>query len=262
MQFIVSGIFWLLSSFAVAAESDLDLLNSMDQGRKWSAVGRLSLDNGTGFCTATLIADDIVLTAGHCVFDKTTGVVSDLSSFEFQASWRNGRAESYRGIREIAVHSQYQFAQEASIERIQFDVALLRLETPIRNPNVTPMTLAELPKIGSDIGVVSYAKGRMDAPSVQSRCLAAAQQHSVLVMTCDVDYGSSGSPVFATTQNGTGIVSVVSVMASMDGRPVSLGASVNPVVSDLIAKLTPTDELRSDTGRRRNTGAKFQRSNP
>jgi len=30
----------------------------------------------------------------------------------------------------------------------------------------------------------------------------------------------------------------------------------------LIAKLTPTDELRSDTGRRLNTGAKFQRSNP
>ena len=146
MRFLVSGIFWLLSSFAVAAESDLDLLNSMDQGREWGAVGRLSLDNGNGFCTATLIADDIVLTAGHCVYDKATGALADLTSFEFQASWRNGRAESYRGIREIAVHSQYQFAEEASIERIQFDVALLRLETPIRNPNVTPMSLTELPK--------------------------------------------------------------------------------------------------------------------
>ena len=217
------------------------------------------MDNGNGFCTATLIADDIVLTAGHCVYDKTTGALADLTSFEFQASWRNGRAESYRGIREIAVHSQYQFAEEASIERIQFDVALLRLVTPIRNPNVTPMSLAELPKIGSDIGVVSYAKGRMEAPSVQSRCLAAAQQNNVLVMTCDVDFGASGSPVFATTNNGIGIVSVVSAMADMDGRPVSLGASVNPVVTDLIAKLSPTDELRSDTGGRRNTGAKFQR---
>ena len=67
MRFLVSGIFWLLSSFAVAAESDLDLMNSMDQGREWGAVGRLSLDNGNGFCTATLIAHDIVLTAGHCV---------------------------------------------------------------------------------------------------------------------------------------------------------------------------------------------------
>ena len=143
MRFLVSGIFWLLSSFAVAAESDLDLLNSMDQGREWGAVGRLSLDNGNGFCTATLIADDIVLTAGHCVYDKTTGALADLTSFEFQASWRNGRAESYRGIREIAVHSQYQFAEEASIDRIQFDVALLRLATPIRNPNVTPMSLTE-----------------------------------------------------------------------------------------------------------------------
>ena len=94
---------------------------------------------------------------------------------------------------------------------------------------------------------------------MQSRCLAAAQQNNVLVMTCDVDFGASGSPVFATTQNGVGIVSVVSAMAYMDGRPVSLGASVNPVVTDLIAKLSPTNELRSDTGRRRNTVAKFQR---
>jgi len=207
-----------------------------------------------------LIADDIVLTAGHCVYDKTTIALVDLTSFEFQASWRNGPAESYRGIREIAVHSQYQFAEEASIDRIQFDVALLRLNTPIRNPNVIPMLLAQMPKIGSDIGVVSYAIGHMEAQSVQSRCLAAAQQNNVLVMTCDVDFGASGSPVFATTQNGVGIVSVVSAMADMDGRPVSLGASVNPVVTDLIAKLSPTNELRSDTGRRRNTGAKIQRA--
>jgi len=259
VRFLVSGIFWFFSSFAVIAESRLDLLNSMDQGREWGAVGRLSLDNGNGFCTATLIAADIVLTAGHCVFDKNTGSLADLTSFEFQASWRNGRAESYRGIREIAVHSQYQFAQEASIDRIQFDVALLRLETPIRNANVTPLLLAQLPQIGSDIGVISYAKGRMEAPSIQSRCLAAAQQNNVLVMTCDVDFGASGSPVFASTETGVGIVSVVSAMADMDGRPVSLGASVTPVVPELIAKLSPTDELRSDTGRRRNTGAKFQR---
>lgn len=259
MRFLVSGVFWLFSSFFVVAEGNLDLLNSMDRGREWGAVGRLSLDNGNGFCTATLISEDVVLTAGHCVYDKNTGVLANLTSFEFQASWRNGRAENYRGIREIAVHSQYQFAKEASIDRIQFDVALLRLETPIRNPNVTPMLLAQLPKVGSDIGVVSYAKGRMEAPSVQSRCVAAAQQNNVLVMTCDVDFGASGSPVFATTNAGVGIVSVVSAMADMDGRPVSLGAFVNPVVTDLLAKLSPTDELRSDMGRRRNTGAKFQR---
>ena len=137
MRFLVSGIFWLFSSFFVVAEGNLDLLNSMDRGREWGAVGRLSLDNGNGFCTATLISEDVVLTAGHCVYDKNTGVLANLTSFEFQASWRNGRAENYRGIREIAVHSQYQFAKEASIDRIQFDVALLRLETPIRNPPVS-----------------------------------------------------------------------------------------------------------------------------
>ena len=74
MRFLVSGIFLFINSLAASAESNLDLLNSIDQGREWSAVGRLSLDNGNGFCTATLIADDIIHTLPDVLegFEQTT----------------------------------------------------------------------------------------------------------------------------------------------------------------------------------------------
>ncbi|MFS4581005.1 trypsin-like serine peptidase [Phaeobacter sp. C3_T13_0] len=36
-------------------------------------MGRLEL-NGQGFCTGTLIAPDLVLTAAHCVYDHNNNL--------------------------------------------------------------------------------------------------------------------------------------------------------------------------------------------
>ena len=48
-------------------DTPLVLLQTSDDGRGWAGVGKLML--GTrGFCTGALIATDLVLTAGHCVY--------------------------------------------------------------------------------------------------------------------------------------------------------------------------------------------------
>ena len=60
-------IFWVAES--LADTSSLTSLETLDQGRDWMAVGRLSYQNGQGFCTATLVAPDLILTASHCVYD-------------------------------------------------------------------------------------------------------------------------------------------------------------------------------------------------
>ena len=86
-------IFWVSGS--LADTSDLTSLETLDQGRGWMAVGRLSYQNGQGFCTATLIAPDLVLTASHCLYDLDSGELLTLNNLEFQAGWRNGRAEAY-----------------------------------------------------------------------------------------------------------------------------------------------------------------------
>ena len=65
-----------------------------------------------------------------------------------------------------------------------------------------------------------------------------ARQDGVLVMSCDVDFGASGAPVFSFEGERPRIVSVVSAKARVEGSAVSLGASLADELALLEAQLT------------------------
>ena len=69
---IISAIV-LTTLSATAGNIGLKSLAKPGLGQIWPAVGRLTLDGGQGFCTASLIAPDIILTAAHCLYDEKTG---------------------------------------------------------------------------------------------------------------------------------------------------------------------------------------------
>ena len=56
--------------------------------------------------------------------------------------------------------------------------------------------------------------------------MVAALQEGILVMTCDVDYGALGPPVFKKTPKGVMIVAIISAMANAKEQKVSLGISL------------------------------------
>jgi hypothetical protein len=85
------------------------------------------------------------------------------------------------------------------------------------------------------VGVVSYALERSEAPSMQNACRVLGHQPGILVMSCDVDFGSSGSPVFAVRDGEAKIVSVVSAKAELDERLVALGTAMEAPFADLMA---------------------------
>ena len=225
-----------LATAALAQDARLKRLDSGIDASAWEAVGRLDID-GSGFCTGALIAPRLVLTAAHCLFDRDTKELIDHSKVEFRAGWRNGSAGAYRDVRRAVVHPDYVYDGTVSSARVRNDLALLELQRPIQNTTIKPFGTGVRPRKGDKVGVVSYARNRSEAPSLQEVCEVLAQHEGVLVTSCSVDFGSSGAPIFTFMDGEPHIVSVVSAKAEVDGVNVSLGTALGMPLALLRAEM-------------------------
>ena len=184
-----------------------------------------------------------MLTAAHCLYDKTSGERLNAENIEFRAGWRNGRAEAYRTVRRAVKHPDYNFRAESGAERVINDLAILQLYQPIRNTTVIPFETTGKIRDGSRIGVVSYGRDRAEAPSFQQMCSVIGQQSGVYIMSCNVDYGSSGAPVFVIENGQARIASVVSAKATYEDENVALGTVLEGPLERLMAELEATPQL-------------------
>lgn len=231
----------LLLPIALAAQeseetSDLTELMTAYEARGWEGVGLISIGFG-GMCTGALIETDVVLTAAHCLYDARTGQRIDPGTVQFHAGWRNGRSTASRKVSRAVIHPDYVYTGPDGDLHVATDIALLKLDSAIRLSNVTPFPIGSRPRKGQSVGVVSYAHDRATSPSLQEVCHVLARQRGSLVLSCEVDFGSSGAPVFMVVDGKPRIVSVVSAKADVRGRPVSLGTNLEKPLSRLRAIL-------------------------
>lgn len=260
-------LFTLLLAVAMAfakpagAQSTLSQIDTADASRGWEAVGRLNLGE-TGFCTASMVSQNVVLTAAHCLFYKHDGSRIPMDQIEFQAGLRHGRAEAYRGVRRVVLHPLYDFEGHNQLSRVGHDLAFLELDQPIRMPGIKPFPTQLQIEVGQSVQVVSYAKDREEAPSLERDCAVLTRDADVMVLNCEVDFGASGAPIFVTYGGERRIVSVVSAKAEWQDRRVALAAVLEGELSLLVAAYRNGVTSTASFGSARDTsanGARFIR---
>lgn len=236
----------LLANAALAEEtSGLDELSTREELRGFEPVGRIDIDNG-GFCTGTLIAADLVLTAAHCVLERD-GTPVDASRITYRAGFSHGTALAEVPVARTIADPAYRNLDPAPLEMIERDVALLQLAQPIPSALISPFTVAR-PGNGDEVSVVSYAEGREEALSWQRVCKVIGRQDRLIAMDCDVTFGSSGAPVLDRSGYRAKIVSIISAGGDMDGTPASFGMELPALVERLKAALRKGEALSVNTG--------------
>lgn len=221
-------------------------LVTWDAARGWEAVGRL--DTGVSFCSATLIAPDLVLTAAHCLFGEDMRRIPD-SDLVFLAGLRQGRAEATRRVVQSLLPSSYApLAGPPQLENIAADVALLKLDQPILSGTVMPLRTGPRGRVSDVVTVVSYGRERESHASIQEDCEILGREESVTALSCAVVSGSSGSPILRETPSGLEVVAVVSAMGDWNGRDAAFGVDVERVLPALMAGLRNNPGARPATG--------------
>lgn len=237
MRLLLSLVFALSAGVLFAGEQvTLRKLLTADEARAWQGVGRINM-RGAGFCTGAMIAPDLVLTAAHCMYNPQTGALLEPTDIEFLAGWRGGRAGAQRKARRFVVHKNYAPGRDVKIDKVFNDIAVIQLELPITGNFIKAFAYDLKPRIGDDVKVVSYAQDRAEAPSIEEQCQVIDTDPRALILTCNVDYGASGSPIFILDQGVPKIASVVSAKAIVDGRKVALGASLGIPLEELLTQI-------------------------
>jgi protease YdgD len=232
-----------------AAAGGLIRLTDRDDLFGWEAVGRLELGQN-GYCTGSLIAPDLVLTAAHCVYDKGGAAIAP-EAMIFRAGLRDGDFISQSGIAQVAAHPGYVPGEDLTGDMVRHDVALLKLANPIPSAVASPFVLAREGRAGTRVSVVSYGRGRDAALSWQRDCGVTAAGRGLLKFDCDVTFGSSGAPVFVREAGGH--ARIVSLISS-GGRDVAYGMVLPGIVADLKRALRAQPRVATAAPRRVRAG--------
>jgi len=154
------------------------------------------------FCSATLVAPDLVLTAGHCVREISgNGLLPAIASTRFVFGYHMRDESSYAPITPAQVFTAKQVVG-GTMNRKADDWALVRLSKPVPSTIAEPVSNWDPTPVKQDqkVFVIGYPSGipLKYAPDAVVRDIS---DPSFFVANLDVFSGNSGSGVYDQNSN-------------------------------------------------------------
>ncbi|HWA45481.1 MAG TPA: trypsin-like serine protease [Hypericibacter adhaerens] len=214
------------------------------------AVGRLEIQGGY-MCTGTLVAENIVLTAAHCIMDDKGRHQKPLV---FYAGIDHGDAVAEAGVVGVHVDPEFDPVHQfdgnsiADNPRLSRDWALLELDAPIGRKagtiEVFAATKAQLQRIvddaKSDVIQIGYGGQSGFRPKLRHDCGPADVLEAGYYTTqCGLVKGDSGSPLLLEEDGKYRIIGINYAWIDLDYiNHVFLvvgGATFDPALKDLLS---------------------------
>ncbi len=199
--------------------------------------------NDAGQCSGTVVAPNLILTAGHCAEDMQTGVLNEASGYQVvtgNVDWDAPKTERrVSGVTRVIVCSCFDRRTDVG------DVALLQLSTPTSAPVVT---LASSPRGGTKALLAGWGRtyynqealgeGLQWAPTVvqhPERCEHEAPPFSPASQICVMDTpsrqtgaceGDSGGPLLLPEPSAVGGMVQIGVADHVYGECATTSPSV------------------------------------
>ncbi len=158
------------------------------------------------FCSGSLVGEDLVMTAGHCVTSedacKDTKLVFGfaIKDAEKGASDIIAKTEVY-SCKSIVKRFMGDEPGEGDATNLGADYALIKLDRAVKGHSPLPINRGKTPIVGSNIFVIGHPVGLPVKLAGGASVRTSVASNAFFVANLDTYGGNSGSPVFNTKTN-------------------------------------------------------------